>query len=59
MRTASASYTAWRETAPMLGPHDLVDVVGRAVGPVGHRSQHGQTLRRDLQAGLAEHGARR
>ena len=37
-----------------LGPHDLVDVVGGAVRPVGHRPQHGQTLGRDLQAVLAE-----
>ena len=37
-----------------LGPHDLVDVVGGAVRPVGHRPQHGQPLGRDLQAVLAE-----
>ena len=32
-----------------LGPHRLVDVVGRAVGPVGHRPQHGQPLGRHVQ----------
>ena len=37
-----------------LGPHDLLDVVGGAVRPVGHRPQDGQALGRDLQPVLAE-----
>jgi len=37
-----------------LGPHGVVDVVRRAVGPTGHRPQHGQTLSRDLQTVPAE-----
>jgi hypothetical protein len=39
-----------------LGPHVLVDVVGGAVRSTGHRSHDRQTLRRDLQPVLTEHG---
>ena len=37
-----------------LGPHDLSDLVRRAVRSSGHRPQDGQTLGRDLEAVPAE-----
>ena len=54
MRAARASYTAWREMAPISARTTLVDVVRGAVRSVGHRPQHGQALRRDLQTVPAE-----
>ena len=37
-----------------LGPHEFLDLVGRAVRPAGHRSEDGQTLGRHLNTVLAE-----
>ena len=41
-----------------LGPHGRVDVVGGAVGQVGHRPQHRQALRGHVHPVLAEHRLR-
>ena len=54
MKTASASYTAWREIGTDLGPHDLVDVVGGAVRSLRHRPEHREPLGRDPQTVRAE-----
>ena len=55
MRTASASYTAWREMAPSSARTTLSMSSAVAVRPVGHRPQDRQALGRDLQTVPAEH----